>query len=203
MKRVFLPAIVLMIFGAFNSNAQTSDFEYKNDFKVGGFYLFANALDLQYERMFNESKSIVLRGNLRYYDNGYNRKFGTLGEIQYRYYFLRNSPTDKYPFKVGLYAAPYLFAKYLEEEDHDQYYYDEVLQESVYDPYNEYKSIGFGIYGGLKLIAFQKISIDVNFGGGLKITDEKYQKNYYSYNIFDEGFSGVVPRANITFGFIF
>jgi hypothetical protein len=58
---------------------------------------------------------------------------------------------------------------------------------------------------GVKISYMDRFILDINFGGGLKfsdITDNK-PKNTYNTNIFSTGFSGIIPDANLTFGFNF
>jgi hypothetical protein len=204
MKNLLLLFAFLVPGSFYITHAQLDDFENKNDFRVGIFSMVVSTIDLQYERLLAPDKSINLKGAVKYKDNGYDKEIGLMGELQFRYYLLTNTRSGYYPFDMGLYAAPYGFFKVLEDDQPDIYsYFDEVHQNWVEfsDPVR-YESYGFGVYAGFKGVMFKKLTVDLNFGGGLKITESNAPNNY-SYDVFDDGFSGVVPRGNFSVGFLF
>ena len=194
------------------SQKTKSDYLFKNDFKVGVFSFINSTFDLNYERMVAENKSLVLRGTVKWLDNGWEKEIGGMGELQYRYYLIQFGKNENYPFKIGFYAAPYAFIKTLQDNNAEIGYYGEIYNDQlgIYEPYSydvkeiNYISYGAGIYGGIKALIMKKITMDFTVGGGLKISEHDSDlPEHYSWTIFEDGYSGIVPRANFTLGFLF
>ena len=189
-KIVILLVIFVASYGAY-AQSDENVYNYKNDFKLTLFNLVNSTIDVSYERMISSNKSLVLRGAVKWRDNGYERELGGMGELQYRYYLVKRDNPRHPMFKIDLYVAPYVFYKYLEDNSSDIYYGDIYnAQTGYYEPYYvddvTYTNYGGGMYFGVKALAFKKMTVDLSVGGGVKIADSDIEllDHYYSYSVF-------------------
>ncbi len=210
MKKILILVLVLLVGYAGQSQTSIKDYKYKYNFSLSPFSFANSSLDVNLERMLASNKSLVLRGAVKYRDPGQDLEVGVLGELQYRYYLMHNGhKSTNHPFNIALYAAPYVYVKQLYDESpefyvnviyHDQFY--------PYQPVNSditYNSVGFGIYSGVKGVIFERLTIDLFLGGGLDLTyfDTDNNMDNVTFDIFEEGYSGIIPRGNLSIGFLF
>lgn len=176
-----------------------------NEFKVGFFQFFGGAFQLSYEHSFKNNSSIVLEGTANIVKNESKENLGGKGELQYRFYFPPKHKSKGFSYE-GIYTGPYALYGYLDTKEYNNYVYDEFTNESYYKPYHNFFSYySAGILFGVKFAIAQKITMDINFGGGIKYADEgwKNANEKRNYNIFSAGYSGVIPKGNFTFGIKF
>jgi hypothetical protein len=160
---------------------------YSNEFRVGFFQFFRNTFYLGYERMFN-NKGIVINGGITLYKD-VDEVYGGQGEFQYRFYTHSFSKEISNIKLENIYLAPYAKYRYLSiqpAEDEDEIY----------------NVTGGGILFGSKIVILNRLTIDVNLGGGIQYSfDEKGDiSEGDNEGIFSPGYTGVAPTGNITFG---
>lgn len=155
-----------------------------------------STFQIGYERFFDPNTSFFLAGGLKFQDSDYEKSFGVRTEVQMKFHVYT---VIKPKVSHRLYFAPYLVNQYMETEG------------EVYDNYGNYtwQTDTFDEFGGGMLFGWSysfanRINLDIYSGGGLQKTfnyDEN--TNYYSDGIFEDGYSGIVPRLGIDIGFWF
>ncbi len=171
---------------------------YKNEIRMGIFQLFDGGMQIDYEREISKNAGFLI-GGMYYYNNKSTTDVKSVRiESQYRYYLVK----DKSNFYNGIgikaaYVCPsFTFTHWdIANKDYNQNITD-----------NDYiNNFSLTFLVGVKISYMDRFILDINFGGGPKfsdITDNK-PKNTYNSNIFSTGYSGIIPDANLTFGFDF
>lgn len=155
-----------------------------------------NTFQMGYERFFQPTTSLFLAAGLSFQDSESEKMFGVRTEAQMRFHvYTIIRPKESH----RLYFAPYLLNQYFETEN------------KVYNIGNyTWKTETFDAFGGGMLFGWSfsfanRINLDIYTGGGLRKTFnyDPAQNSYYNNNVFDFGYSGIVPRLGIDIGFWF
>jgi hypothetical protein len=208
MRKIVL-TIFLAAVSAFSGNAFAQGIKYPSNEDTVRFIVrndpvrfFGGTFWTGIEIPIQNKNSILVSGIVTYGSpmNDSKQLIGWGGELQYRNYLGKGS----FITKVPLYLAPQLIVRRIEE-------YNQVYNWDLY--YNGEPNIteskrGFTvIYGGLLLGAQVFVNniftIDINFGGGLRLTqinDESGFSRYKSLTGLD--YSGVVPRIGVQIGIV-
>ncbi len=179
----------------------------KNELRVGFFDFFNSEFLLSYEHLFNNNTGVVVNGGMILKQTSSEDKIGGEGELQYRLYMRPNYRREPGFSFNGIYTGPYVFYRYLDKTTTStRYNYDyntgyQTVVTTVESA--NYSTIGAGVLVGMKFIIAHRISIDMNVGGGLKYTDIHPETSKVSSDIFSDGYTGVAPRAKLTFGLRF
>lgn len=181
-------AIILIVnqfLSAQEENPETKT--YSNEFRVGFFQFFRNTFFIGYERMFS-NKGIVINGGVTLYKD-IDEVYGAQGEFQYRFYthsFTREISNIRLE---NIYLTPYAKYRYLSIQPAEEE--DEI-----------YNVTGGGILFGTKIIVLNRLTIDLNLGGGIQYSCDKKWKTSEGDDsgIFSPAYTGVAPTGNITFG---
>lgn len=171
--------------------------EYKNILKMSVSQFTRSTFQMGYERFFDPNTSLFLAAGLSFTDSESEKMFGIRSEAQMRFHvFTIIKPRESH----RLYFAPYLLNQYFETEIR------------VYDSYSNYywQTDTFDAFGGGMLFGWSfsfanRINLDIYTGGGLRKTFnyDPAQNTYYNDDVFDYGYSGIVPRLGIDIGFWF
>lgn len=173
-------------------NAQKDAEDRSNLVSVSVTRLFMSNMSFTYERLFNSSGLAVI-GGITLTDNDERSKTGMNAELQYRVYpNLRKTKSFQ-----GMYLAPYVSYKYLEETSRYNNF------SGVYNNISTkfYRSYGLGVVFGMKVAIAQRIVFTYELGGGLKLTDGTRKAGRFDF--FDPGYTGILPRADISLGYFF
>jgi len=186
----------LMLFFTLSSYAQPKDpFEKNNLFSVSMPNLFLSNLTMSYERLFENNSSAVIKGGLTLKDNVGMSKIGANGEFQYRFH----SEIRKDRAFQGVFFGPFLSYRYIDIKDESYDYINDIY---VVKPTHDFFSSAMaGVTVGCKIAIVSTVVFGFEIGGGLKYTTGT--RKAYSYDIFDEGYSGIIPKADITLGIFF
>ncbi|MDD3877802.1 MAG: DUF3575 domain-containing protein [Bacteroidales bacterium] len=175
--------------------AQTKEASEKNNlFSLSMTRLPLSNFYMGYERMFQNNTSIALNGGLILKDNTTESKIGTNLEFQYRFY----SKIRREKVFQGIYFAPYLSYRYVDVEEKYSCYEDFIW---INNAHQIYKTLGAGVGLGCKVAIAQKIVFGFEMGAGVKYSTGR--RDYVDYNIFDYGYTGIAPKADITLGIFF
>lgn len=170
--------------------------EYRSIFKMSVSQFTRNTFQMGYERFFQPTTSLFLAAGLSFQDSESEKMFGVRTEAQMRFHvYTIIRPKESH----RLYFAPYLLNQYFETEN------------KVYNIGNyTWKTETFDAFGGGMLFGWSfsfanRINLDIYTGGGLRKTFnyDPAQNSYYNNNVFDFGYSGIVPRLGIDIGFWF
>lgn len=151
-------------------------------------------------------KSIYVSGIATYGSNFDSDKelIGYGAEFQYRSYLGKGSFTTNYP----IYMAAQLMYRHIDryERKVSSYFTDPVsfVSSPVYtegkDAFNVYYA---GLLIGCQVFVNQIFTVDLNFGGGLRLSQATDSKSFTKYkNISNLDYSGVVPRVGVVIGII-
>lgn len=152
--------------------------------------------------------SLYFAGIITYGSPVNNKKHlaGWGAEVQYRNYLGKGSFSTNNP----IYLAPQLMVRRIEEYTLQNVYYNHY--DEFGNNYNSYQIIEtkrfFNVfYGGLLLgtqvFINQIFTIDINFGGGLRLVKIDGEPGFSKYKSLPSlDYSGVVPRASILIGII-
>lgn len=177
----------------------------KNHFYLSPFNLIASQFLVGYERDINKKHSILLMPGIILSDNNYaEADFGATVEAQYRYHIVAvKNPRGKTKndFRFNFYMAPFAQYQYLEYSDYS--YYDEygnyVSGESISNAYSG------GLLFGTRFTFFERFTLDVYGGGGVKYSVNERNEEYYYYGggIFFPNYTGIIGKGNIQIGVAF
>jgi hypothetical protein len=198
MKKVIL--VFLIAVTSFGANAQilatANSPEYKNLLKMSASQFTRSTFQLGFEHFINPNSTFYLIGGLNFKDSDYEKVWGVRTEVQMRFhvYTLVKPKTSH-----RLYFAPYLLNEYMD------------VERNQYDNYGNYtwRTDTFDAFGGGMLFGWSfsfanRINLDIYTGGGLRKTfNYDANENYYTDGVFDNGYSGIVPRLGIDIGFWF
>jgi len=151
-------------------------------------------------------KSIYLAGIATYGSNFDSEKelIGYGAEFQYRSYLGKGNFTTNFP----IYMAAQLMYRHIDrfERKVSSYNVDPVtfVSSPVYtegkDAFNVYYA---GLLIGCQVFVNQIFTVDLNFGGGLRLSQATDSKSFTKYkNISNLDYSGVVPRVGVVIGII-
>ncbi len=199
MKKL-ITVLILTIYtsGAFAQILATANSpEYRNILKMSVSQFTRSTFQMGYERFINPNTSFYLTAGLTFQDSDYEKVFAVRNEAQMRFHvFTIIKPKESH----RLYFAPYLMNQYFETET------------QVYDNNGNYfwQTDTFDAFGGGMLFGWSfsfanRINLDIYTGGGLRKTFnyDGDENTYYNDDIFDYGYSGIVPRLGIDIGFWF
>lgn len=149
-----------------------------------------------FERFINPNTSFYLAAGLSFTDSDYKKMWAIRNEAQMRFHvFTLIKPTMSH----RLYFAPYLINQYVETESNNfSAYGNNQWQTETFD------AVGGGMLFGWSFSFANRINLDIYTGGGLRKAFHS-GNNYLNYteNVFDVGYSGIVPRLGIDIGFWF
>ena len=208
MKKIVLSSILFMFLGTLSfaqgikfTKNDTIKYIVKNDvlrFFGGTFWTGA-------EFPLNNRKSILVNGIATYGSSmGSNKEnIGYGAEIQYRSYLGKGNFQTNYPIYL---ASQFMFRRIDSYEQNTTYAFDNTLMKDV-TTINETKSsynvYYFGVLLGCQVFVNQIFTLDVNFGGGLRLSQVDGAKSFTRYKgISDLDYSGVIPRFGLTIGII-
>lgn len=151
-------------------------------------------------------KSIYLAGIATYGSNFDSEKelIGYGAEFQYRSYLGKGNFTTNFP----IYMAAQLMYRHIDRYQRtvSSYNVDPVsfVSSPVYsegkDAFNVYYA---GLLIGCQVFVNQIFTVDLNFGGGLRLSQATDSKSFTKYkNISNLDYSGVVPRVGVVIGII-
>lgn len=155
-----------------------------------------STFQMGYERFFNQNTSFYLAGGLAFKDSDYEKLWGVRTEAQMRFHvYTVIQPKES----SRLYFAPYLLNQYFETEGQSYNNYgNSTWQTDTFDAF------GGGMLFGWSYSFANRINLDVYAGGGLRKTfNYESDNNYSNDGVFENGYSGIVPRLGIDVGFWF
>ncbi len=171
--------------------------EYGNVLKMSASLFTRNTFQMGYERFFNPNTSFYISAGLNFKDSDYEKVWGIRTEAQMRFHvFTVVKPKESH----RLYFAPYLLNHFMETESRDY------SSSSSFDPWytNSFDAFSGGMLFGWSYSFANRINLDIYTGGGLRKTfNYEPQYMYSSDGIYDDGYSGILPRLGIDIGFWF
>jgi len=174
-------------------------------FHLSFFHVFTNTFQLNYEKEVNgKNLSFSVGAIMKRGDNYYNEKKGGVNaEFAYKMIlFDREDVTQK--TWVKSYFAPFLQYKYVEVGYNDYeyvytYYYNSARILTRKKDYLHSGAVGITI--GAKVIIMDKLCFDFYIGSGIRLSEVSGERDYVkSYNILDDGYSGVTPKIGLMIG---
>jgi hypothetical protein len=175
--------------------ATANSADYHNILKMSASQFTRSTFQMGYEHFFQPVTSFYIAAGMNFRDSDYEKDWGLRTELQMRFHVYT---VIKPSHSSRLYFAPYLMDHYLETESRDY--------SSGYTSWstNNFNAVGGGMLFGWSYSFANRINLDIYTGGGLRKTFGFEQGNgYYSDNVFDYGYSGIVPRLGIDVGFWF
>jgi len=169
--------------------------DYRNVLKMSAALFTRNTFQMGFERFINSNTSVYVNAGLNFKDSDYEKEWGVRAEAQMRFHvFTVINPTSSH----RLYFAPYLMNHYLtlENRNYDYISGNEPWKSDTFDAVNG------GMLFGWSYTFANRINLDVYTGGGLRKTFNYDDNNYYN-DVFDYGYSGIVPRLGVEIGFWF
>jgi hypothetical protein len=207
MKKIFFGLLVSLSITGFSQGIKytkndTIKYIVKNEIPR----FFAGTFWTGVEFPLQNKKSIYVSGIATYGSNFDSEKelIGYGGEFQYRSYLGKGNFTTNYP----IYMAAQLMYRHIDryERTISSYNTDPVtfVSTPVYtegkDAFNVYYA---GLLIGCQIFVNQIFTVDLNFGGGLRLTQVSGEKSFTKYkNISNLDYSGVVPRVGLVIGII-
>jgi hypothetical protein len=208
MKKTIICSVFILFLGAFSfgqgikfTKNDTIKYIVKNDvlrFFGGTFWTGA-------EFPLNNRKSILVNGIATYGSSmgSNNVNIGYGGEFQYRSYLGKGSFQTNYPIYL---ASQFMFRRIDSYSKNTTYTFDNVLMKdvtSITETKSSYNVYYFGVLLGCQVFVNQIFTVDVNFGGGLRLSQVDGAKSFTRYKgISDLDYSGVIPRFGVTIGII-
>ena len=124
-------------------------------------------------------------------------------ELQYRSYLGKGSFQTNFPIYL---ASQFMFRRIDSYEQTTNYLIDPMTGKDN-STFSETKSsfnvYYFGVLLGCQVFVNQIFTVDVNFGGGLRLSQVDGEKSFTRYKgISDLDYSGVIPRFGLTIGII-
>lgn len=212
---LLLTGMVSTVFGQrYNPETYESN---RNIIKLSPWQLLGGIFEVSYERSLNEGKSsLQLMPAVTLRDRGwqgdsFSRIWGIEGMSQYRFYYNGHHKPKKPAYQSAvarIYAAPYYRIKYMQAN------YTQNLARDGFefsDGSNNFEDQSLsqegGFVAGLQLLAWDRFSFDLYAGGGVRfsqlVSNNPFDKQIRSDNMFNPAYSGVVPRLNFTMGIAF
>ncbi len=197
MKKILIALmIILSTSGAFAQVLATANSpEYKNILKMSVSMFTKSTFQMGYERFFDPNTSLNISAGLGFKDTDYEKLFAVRTEAQMRFHvFTIIEPRQSH----RLYFAPYLVNEYYETEYNSYMTGYQVWTTDTYDAF------GGGMLFGWSYSFANRINLDVYTGGGFRKTfNYSDNSNYNDQTVFDNAYSGIVPRLGIDIGFWF
>jgi hypothetical protein len=172
------------------------------------FHFIGSTFSLGLESDFTKN-GILLVGDVTMRQNSSQESIGIGGEIQYR---IDVKTVEQKPRKesgktylLDIYGAPYFKYKYFEAD-----YFDNV---SIFDIWGNLvgnqqitinetvRNYGGGFVIGLRYTYYAKLSVDMYAGGGMQFSEIDGDKGRYE-NIFDYGYTGIMPKIGMRIGIV-
>lgn len=208
MKKIVLSTLLIAFLGTLSyaqgikyTKNDTIKYVVKNDilrFFGGTFWTGA-------EFPLNNRKSILVNGIATYGSSMGSSKenIGYGAELQYRSYLGKGSFQTNFPIYL---ASQFMFRRIDSYEQNINYAFDNVLMKDVSTTTETKSSFNvyyFGVLLGCQVFVNQIFTVDVNFGGGLRLSQVDGEKSFTRYKgISDLDYSGVIPRFGLTIGII-
>jgi len=197
MKKIFY--LLALVFLTVTSSAQNGEMAKPevNRFRFSAIQFLNSTLQVEYERMIDESTSFVIAPSMKYRDNDSEEQTAFGVDIQYRFYVYHK---ERERHSKNLFFAPYGFYKHynLREEcwDHNNYY---PYEESHFET-SHFDVVGGGVVFGIQYVFAERISVDAYIGGGVrKALGYDGDSDFFM----EPGNSGIVPKVGLNIGFSF
>jgi hypothetical protein len=208
MKKIVLSTLLIMFLGA-TSFAQGIKFT-KNDtikyiVKNDVFRFFGGTFWTGAEFPLNNRKSILVNAIATYGSSmGSNKEnIGYGAEFQYRSYLGKGNFQTKYPIYL---ASQFMFRRIDTYEKTTNYLIDPLTGKdntTFSESKSSYNVYYFGVLLGCQVFVNQIFTVDLNFGGGLRLTQMDGANAFTRYkSISDLDYSGVIPRFGVTIGIL-
>ena len=198
MKKIFVTFIVIVLsHGAFAQVLATANSpEYKNVLKMSASLFTRSTFQMGVERFVDPNTSFYLAAGLNFKDTDFEKIWGVRAEAQMRFHvYTVIRPQESH----RLYFAPYLMNHYLETQN-NRYDINGIYSWQT----DSFDAIGGGMLFGWSYSFANRINLDVYAGGGFRKTFNYNSNNSnYNDNVFDYGYSGIVPRLGMDIGFWF
>jgi len=172
---------------------------YNNKLKFSVVNFVDNTLFISYEHTLKNGNGLFIGCGPLYSNSNSEPKSGLRSELQYKLYITEKQKSNSIK---RIYFAPFLTYKFLEKKYIS--YYNGIAY--VPDYTMQYHSFCPGIIAGYSITVYNRINIDLYVGGGLKRTfDGNFNGhiNYDNYNLWDPGYSGVIPKVGFDIGITF
>ena len=207
MKKLIMSSLLVLVLGTIGftqgikyTKNDTIRYIVKNDvlrFFGGTFWTGA-------EFPINNRKSILVNGIATYGSSSSNKEnIGYGAEIQYRSYLGKGSFQTNYPIYL---ASQFMFRRINSFEQQFSSVLDPISNnyiESESETKSSFNVYYFGVLLGCQVFVNQIFTVDLNFGGGLRLSQVDGQKSFTRYQgITDLDYSGVIPRFGMTIGII-
>lgn len=153
----------------------------------------------------NNRKSILVNGIATYGSSMGSSKenIGYGAELQYRSYLGKGNFQTNFPIYL---ASQFMFRRIDSYQQNTNYAFDNVLMKDVMtisETKSSFNVYYFGVLLGCQVFVNQIFTVDLNFGGGLRLSQVDGEKSFTRYKgISDLDYSGVIPRFGLTIGII-
>lgn len=211
MKKYVLVIASIMSFFCITTKAQNT--EYKNALRISPVQFANSTFEVNYERYFNDKKhGVVISPALLLKQNDPESLTGFKGNVQYRFYFahLHKDNNKTWIFSnLAFYGGTYVQYLTATEEywasygDIDLGYVERIFEKDI-------NSIEGGVLLGMQIDIIPRLTLDFNFGGGIKFADVEDSitpflngDRNFSYGVLDREYTGVVPQGALQLGFNF
>ena len=208
MRKIVLSTLLIMFFGVasysqgikFTKN-DTIKYIVKNDL----FRFFGGTFWTGAEFPLNNRKSILINGIATYGSSmGSNKvNIGYGAEFQYRSYLGKGNFQTNYPIYL---ASQFMFRRIDSYDKTSNYLIDPMSgkdNSTVTETKSSYNVFYFGVLLGCQVFVNQVFTVDLNFGGGLRLTQMDGANSFTRYkSISDLDYSGVIPRFGVTIGIL-
>lgn len=153
----------------------------------------------------NNRKSVVINGIATYGSSLGSSKenIGYGFEFQYRSYLGKGSFQTNFPIYL---ASQFMFRRINSYQMVSNYIFNSTTLQDVLTTTETNSSFNvyyFGVLLGCQVFVNQIFTLDLNFGGGLRLSQADGAKSFTRYKgITDLDYSGVIPRFGMTIGII-
>lgn len=201
MKKILFAIVITLMATAVQSQvlATANSPEYKNILKMSASQFTRSTFQMGFEHFFDPGTSLFLAAGLSFKDSDYDKTWGIRAEAQMRFHvYSVVKPRESH----RLYFAPYILNQYFDTEVRDYSSGSSYAWRS-----DTFDALGGGMLFGWSYSFANRINLDIYTGGGLRKTfnfdPNPNGEYYYSDGIFENAYSGIVPRLGVDIGFWF
>lgn len=211
MRAFTIICLACIIYPSFGQDSSSTYFKYpdqfqKQAFRFKPFMVARNALGGELELFSKKTaSSIVIGSEIILYQEDDTEIFGGGIELNRRSYLnrsIKETNDSQYLFYMG-YGVKFNYFKH----DYTEFTYEEdpITFRTITTPVNntqEFQTIALYIRAGIQILAFEKISIDMNIGAGVRYPFQDIVDSNYNDSFTFEAISrkGIIPTIHLGIG---
>lgn len=185
-----------------------------NTFYFEPLYFAISTFEIGYEKDFKNrtkgislSAGILLREDSPRFNQDFGEQFmqGVNVQLGYKVYVVNNvEQGGRHERLTSFYFSPFIKYNYTSNSyDFTQWVPDSIGFWETISIIDEISSVSGGVILGVRLIVVDRMAFDFYFGGGVKLSQISQNPDYYTGGILSVGYTGILPRVGMKFGFLF